>query len=138
MPIRHSLLLLPLLTLAGPVTAEEFVVPAGNWQMTVTTTNPFMPNPVTRTRTECRPRAAFDPSELIKDAEDCRITQQDVSASVLTFRMICDSQTGKLTGSGRYEINGDQAKGYMDMSMDMQGQTMKMRMDMVGERLGDC
>ncbi len=137
--LRHApLIFLPLLMPAGNTQAEEFVVPAGKWQMNITTTNPFIPNPVTRTKTQCRERSTFDPSELIQEAQDCRITEQDINGSVLTFSMLCTTQGGEFTGNGRYEIKGDLAKGHMDMSFDMQGQSMKMHMDMSGVRLGDC
>ncbi len=133
-----QLVFLPLFIMAGSLQAEEFVVPAGKWQMTVTTTNPFFPDPITHTRTECRKRTAFDPSELVQDAQDCQITQQDISGSVLSFSMRCTSEGGELTGDGRYEIKGNLAKGHMDMNFNMQGQSLKMHMDMSGERLGDC
>ncbi len=138
MPRHAPLIILLLLMPAGNIQAGEFVVPAGKWRMTVTTTNPFMPTPVTRTKTQCRERGTFDPSELIKEAQDCRITEQDINGSVLTFSMLCTTQGGKLTGNGRYEIKDDLAKGHMDMRFDMRGQSMKMHMDMSGERLGDC
>ncbi len=117
---------------------EQFTIPAGEWEMTVSSTNPFMNTPMTRTRTECRQDSTFDPSELIKDAKDCRITEQETSSSKIRFSLHCSTAGGEMHGSGQYEINGDRAIGHMEMNMQLQGQNMKMIMDMQGKRLGDC
>ena len=126
------------LTIPPVVSADEFLVPAGKWQSTVTTTNSFMPTPMTRTHTDCRTETRFDPAVMMKDAEDCQLTEKDVDGNVLTFTMVCRVEEGNLTGKGRYELKDDRLEGSMNMKMDMEGQSMDMKMVFNSQRLGDC
>jgi len=126
------------LTLSAAAEAEQFSVPAGNWQTTVTSTNSFMPTPITRTRTECRKETSFDPAKMMDGEEECTLDKQDISGNVLTFEMTCRTDGGVMKGKGRYELNGDQMKGTMDMQMNMGAQSMSMHMEFNGKRLGDC
>ena len=120
------------------VSASEFTVPAGKWRTTVTTSNPFLPAPMTNTRTECRQETAFDPSEMMKQATDCTVRDQRIDGNLLTFTMECRADGGALTGKGRYRLDGDRMEGGMDMTMDVGGQAMNINLTFTGERLGDC
>ena len=127
-----------ILSIPPTLSAGEFLVPAGKWQSTVTTTNSFMPTPVTRTHTECRKETRFDPAEMMKEAQECELTDQNVNGNVLTFTIVCRTQEGDVTGNGRYELMGDRLEGRMDMKMNAGGQPMDMNMKFSGQRLGDC
>ncbi len=118
--------------------AETLPITPGLWEVTATTTNPFL-GTRTHTNQECMEDFKFDPKEMMegmpKDA--CEVNTK-VLGNTMTYDMSCDMQGNKMTGNGSFTVNGDTAKGEMVMKSQISGQNIEMTMVSEGKRIGDC
>jgi hypothetical protein len=115
----------------------------GRWDVMVEMSMPGMPGNMPPLKTEqcVTPDQAENPESLLppqgpaggKSDSDCKITDQDISGSKVTFSMSCTTPQ-EMTGTGEFLYGDDTFEGVMTMTM--QGQTMSMKYK--GTRLGDC
>jgi len=98
--------------------------------------------PVTKTTRCITPEQAKDPANTLpRDGgrgrggkDDCKMTDQKVSGSTLTYSMACTTPD-KLTATGEMTFTGDDSyTNTMKMVMAQGEMTMKM----TGKRIGDC
>lgn len=132
--IAASLLLLPLAS-----GAAELPINPGEWEITMTRTNPMTGEPTTETNVECVKEESFNPSSMMQDAEGCELLEDEVSGDTLTYRMECNMEQGmKATVDGEFQTDGETGSGNMDMNMNMGEMQMSMKMEWTSKRLGDC
>ena len=98
--------------------AAEIQFNPGQWETTMTRTNPMTGEPITETRTE-----------WIKD---------DLDGDTLMFQMECGVQGGSAMIDGQFQTDGETGKGNMDMTVNAGGMNMQMNMNWTARRLGDC
>lgn len=139
MLIRKTLVACIMMALSLGAQAASLSLNPGLWETTMTRTNPMTGAPTTETSTECVSDETFDPREMMKDAEGCRLTDENLSGDTLTFTMSCEVQGGAgATIQGRFQSDGDSGTGDMNMSMNMGGMSMEMDMNWTARRLGEC
>jgi hypothetical protein len=110
----------------------------GLWETSMTRTNPMTGQPITEVKTECITENRFDPADMMKDVEECKTVQNEVSNNTLTFKMVCSMHGTESTVSGTMSTDGQTGKGNMDLSINAQGMQMTMSMKWTSKRLGDC
>ncbi len=137
MPFRFAFLV-ALLTFSINTLAEGLTIEPGLWETTMTRTNPMTGQPQTDTTKECVKQTSFDPASLMQGAEGCQMTKNNLTSNALDFSMACNMQGATTTINGRYEVNGDNGTGNMDMNMSMGEMKMTMKMNWTAHRLGDC
>lgn len=129
-----SILLLPVVS-----GAAELPIKPGEWETTMTRTNPMTGEPTTETNTRCVKETSFNPSTMMQDAEGCELVKDELNGNTLTFRMECAMEQGTgATVDGEFTSDGDTGSGTMDMNMDMGEMKMTMNMEWTSKRLGDC
>jgi len=129
-----ALISLPTIT----VGAAEIEFNPGQWETTMTRTNPMTGEPSTETRTECVKERKFNPASMMQGAEGCDLVKDSLDGDTLSFQMECDMQGGKASIIGQFQTDGETGKGNMDMSVNAGGMNMKMEMDWTARRIGDC
>lgn len=67
----------------------------------------------------------------------CAQLDYQTSGATVTWKMRCTGEM-PMEGSGQMTAAPDSYNGKIDMTMTMQGQTMKMSQTMSGKRVGDC
>jgi len=118
--------------------AETLPIKPGLWEMTATTTNPFLGSR-THTSQECMKEFNFDPKEMMEGMpKDACEVNTNVSGNTMTYDMSCDMQGNQMTGNGTFTVDGDTAKGQMTMQSQVSGQNIEMTMVSEGKRVGDC
>jgi hypothetical protein len=121
----------------GPaVLAEGLPITPGLWE--VTSQNPMTgTNEVTQ---ECMTEAVFDPQDMMGDTDGCTVSGETISGNTIDYDMTCSdpNMPGAMKGHFSFTIDGDQGSGTVDMSMEMNGQTMSMSSSMTAQRIGDC
>ncbi|WP_196138361.1 DUF3617 family protein [Aliikangiella sp. G2MR2-5] len=119
--------------------AEELSVNPGLWKSTSTITNSFSNQPVTETKQECiKEKKSFDPQELLKEAQGCKMLDNKLDGKTVSFKMECDMNGGKSSINGQFTAEEEKGNGHMDMKFEVQGMSMQMKLDWESERLGDC
>ncbi len=127
------LILFSSLTMAG-----ELEINPGLWETTITRTNPMTGKLITETETECVKEKTFDPAKMMKEVEGCKAVKNELSGNTLSFEMECNIEGGQSTISGEYSTDGKTGKGDMNITMNMAGMSMEMKMNWSGERIKDC
>ena len=99
-----------------------------------------MPRMPARSRAsrQCLSGESLDPSKLFDTEAGCRIDDRLVEKGVMTFRITCPAPEGQMTGSARYESDGDTGNGRLEMrflSGELEG---KVVITMKTKRIGDC
>lgn len=132
--IAASLLLLPLVS-----GAAELPINPGEWEITMTRTNPMTGEPTTETNIECVKEESFKPSSVMQEDERCELLEDEVNGDTLTYRMECSMEQGMTaTVDGEFQTDGQTGSGNMDMNMNMGEMQMNMKMEWTSKRLGDC
>ncbi|WP_018624341.1 DUF3617 domain-containing protein [Kangiella aquimarina] len=126
-------IMLPTLTMAKGLEVEP-----GLWETSMTRTDPLSGQEVTDTQKECIEERYFDPEELTKDMQGCKLTQNELKGNKLNFTMHCEDAGMTSSVAGEYEVNGDKGNGKMDFVIMGMGQEMKLSMNWESTRLGDC
>ncbi len=137
---KFTLITLGAASMCTALAAEGIKMEKGMWEMTSTTSAPMFPEPRVATKTECIEKSEFGVSDLIRKQDDqCSITESSVNGNSLSWKMECDMQGGgKGSGGGRFTSNGSSGTGTMHMTMEIQGQTIKMETSWNGKRIGPC
>ncbi|MEZ5930353.1 MAG: DUF3617 family protein [Alphaproteobacteria bacterium] len=125
-----------LLAAASTAAAEGLPITPGLWEMT-------SKNPMTgqdHVRQECMTEAVFDPSEMMGEERGCSVSDETVSGNTVDYDMTCSdpNMPGSFNGHFTFTIDGDQGSGNVDMTFDMNGQTMTMSQQVSARRVGDC
>ncbi len=68
----------------------------------------------------------------------CQILNQKTMGSSVSWKMVCDTPMGQLTGNGKITYQGDNAKGSIDIMIKMPDGTSKLRETITAKRIGDC
>ncbi|WP_018141907.1 DUF3617 family protein [Thioalkalivibrio sp. ALJ7] len=133
---------LPLIALPFAAQAETPNIQPGLWENQNTMIMEGMGNmpDQTETTTECVTQEDIDQGEsIIEPPEGCSMDQMDMSADRMDYTMVCtDPQGGQMQMEGRMRFMGDRAEGEMTSEMDTPMGTVNVRMEMRGERIGDC
>lgn len=137
---------LPLLLAIGlalpAVAGETLSIEPGLWRTRSTHTMemPGMPKmpPRSGEHTECIADGSFDPRSLFAGMPDCTVSDIAVAGSVMTFRVVCPSPQGRMSGEARYESHGDRGNSEVTMQFQGAGFSGRMHMTSEAERVGDC
>ena len=128
----------PLLLCAAAVGAAPNMKP-GLWETKVRTEMggvPVQMPPVTT-------RQCIRESDLVpqtnSSGQDCKVVDQNLSNSTVTWRIECKAENMHTTGNGKIMYHGDTFQGRIDMTMNQQGMgPMSMSQTLEGKRIGDC
>ncbi|MGI9589750.1 MAG: DUF3617 domain-containing protein [Myxococcota bacterium] len=131
-----------LLPAAPGLAADSLPVKPGLWRTKSTQTMEVpgmgtMP-PRIHEGEECLREGDFDPAKMMDPSSGCRVENVKVEGNVMSYEVTCPTPEGSVTGKARYESNGDQGKGHVDMAFDMGDAKGRMTMDMSSQRIGDC
>jgi len=112
----------------------------GKWETQTTMRMPMMPEPQTRTSTECLREGDYSAERLMRDQKGCKVDRVDVKERSLEWSVTCPGPNGGATGHGEYRISddGDSGQGKITIDVDMQGQKTSMTMNVKSHRVGDC
>ena len=122
----------------GAAWADGMKVEPGRWEFETTTKQPFAPQPMTRTSTECIAEAEIDPSTFAKEARSCTISDIQTDGDSMKWKIVCSEGGGTMTGTGSAISTGASVTGSMNMVMQMAGQTMEIKSEWKGKRVGEC
>ncbi|MFO8004616.1 DUF3617 domain-containing protein [Thioalkalivibrio sp.] len=141
MPLR-SLVIAAFLAISVTATAAEPNIQPGEWEMTSIATFPGTPMPEQRDSSrECV--TSEDLEGLVFDLdlqeEACELTHMDITAERMTYSMTCQHDDGMaMTMDAEMHFLGDRTEGVMDAQMTTPMGPMQMRIELEGQRLGDC
>lgn len=112
----------------------------GKWKTTTTMRMPMLPQPQTRTATECLREGDYSAERLMRDQQGCQIEQPEISANTIRWTAKCPTPEGPATGTGEFTVldGGTRGRGTVRIDMQAQGQAIAMTMDFESERVGDC
>lgn len=120
---------------AGSAQSAGVDMKEGNWEITSETSMAMegmsMPAMANKS-TYCLTRE--DPVPKSERDKDCRIVKQRVTGNKVSWRMECK----KGEGEGEISYHGTTYKGFFNMKMAEDGQTMTMKMKLAGKYLGPC
>ncbi len=68
----------------------------------------------------------------------CKVTDRKESGDTLEFAMECPHQMGTAKAQGSFTSKGDSGSGKMEMTMSLQGNTMKFQQTFEAKRIGPC
>lgn len=105
----------------------------GEWQITSQMRMPGMQMHMTHTYTICLTRENMTPTSP-QHQNDCKITDQHVSGSTVTWTAKCDSHGQPMTMQGSVTYHGETMEG----TMTMNGGGTQITQHTAGKRLGPC
>ena len=111
----------------------------GLWETTIKTEmqGMAMPMPTTSYR-HCITKEDLVP-RTERPGEQCKILKNTISGDTVTWRVSCESQGMKTTGTGRITYKGDTYHGSIEMQMSGGPMgSMKMSQKMQGKRIDNC
>ena len=125
---------------ASSQAAESITYTPGKWETQTTMRMPMMPEPQTRTSTECLREGDYSAERLMRDQKGCKVERVDVKERSLNWTVTCPGPNGGATGRGEYTISddGERGQGKITIDVDMQGQKTSMTMDVTSRRIGNC
>ncbi|WP_019572042.1 DUF3617 family protein [Thioalkalivibrio sp. ALMg3] len=140
--LRILLAVLPLVALPLVVQAETPNIQPGLWENQTTMIMEGMGGmpDQTETTTECVTQEDLDRGENIIEApEGCTLDQMDMTADRMDYTMSCPGpQGGRMQMDGSMRFMGDRTEGEMTSEMDTPMGRMNVRMEIRGQRIGDC
>jgi len=118
--------------------ATVFSATGETWQVTTKTEMPGAPFAMpASTMTVCMEKGKEnDPKRLMQQDSDCQITDIKTSGNKTTWKMICDRDGEKMTGSGEVTHSKDSYQGITKLSGESDGETVNMTMNYSGKRVG--
>lgn len=136
------LLALPLLALSANAGADAPNINPGMWEYTNTTSveGPYSMPQHTDTHRECVTREDLERHEdMLEVPDDCTLDDVNMDADAVTYSMTCtDPQGGTMTMDAEMHFYGNRSEGVMRSDIDTPMGTMNMRIEIRGERTGDC
>lgn len=122
----------------GGAHAEQFQVKPGKWKVTSTALNPMVPGGSNHVMTQCFEQSGITPDSLMKQSGDCNVTDVDVTASEMSWKMDCPGHGGNTVAEAKFTSTGETMTGKMTMNMDVNGQQMSFDRTWQGEWVGSC
>jgi hypothetical protein len=136
-----TFLTLTLLNLSIAPAVQALEIPAGKWGMNSETLTPMSAEPIKEYNEECI-EEDFDPAQMLANSDlgtQCQVLPTVDTDSEFNSNISCDmGQAGSSAGTMRITVDGNEARGEMQMSIAVAGQVMEMRNTWTGERLGAC
>jgi hypothetical protein len=131
----NKLLITSIAVSASLLVTPLFAAPGEQWEVVSRTEMPGMAMPDSTITVCLQKGAAKDPKQLIKQ-DGCEITNLKTSGSKTTWKMECDNDEGKMSGSGEITSQADSYQGVAKMSGTSQGQAINMTANYHGKRIG--
>jgi len=131
---------LAILLLAAFPLAPGADIQAGNWELSVTSQMPGMPQPIGPiTQTKCISEAdARDPSRLVSPSSGgCEFSNKRDDGATMSFDITCSGQV-PMRGSGTVRYGAQTFDADLNLSAEMQGQKIVTSSKVTGRRLGGC
>lgn len=129
----------------GPAcTAMKAPYRTGLWEVTSTTQNSMMKQPMTNTMQHCvTPKDVENACNMNNMTgnknRDCTMTDFKLSGNHASWTMSCKNPHFMADGHGESTFSPEAYSGSFDMTANMQqGMTMKMNTTFKGRRIGDC
>jgi len=107
----------------------------GLWKITVKNQMPGMDMPP-MTQTQCLSKEDFIPKGSGYQGEKCKIEDIKITGNTVTWSHKCESEGGKIKGTGKVTYSGNSFKGTMMMSLPQIN--LNITTEMNGRRIGDC
>lgn len=106
------------------------------WEITTQSQMSGMNMPQT-TLTICQPkRGEPDPQQMMQDDGNCKISDIKHTDNKITWKVHCDGDGQKMSGSGEMTYNKNSYRGKMRMSGTADGEKMEMSATYRGKRIG--
>jgi len=138
MPFRIPLICATLLATVTALQAEPMTVTPGQWEITITSKMPLLPEPTVKTMQQCFSEQQVDPDNIMRNSNNCKFSDIESTRTHLAWRMACAGHGGEMTGNGSFDSSGDSMRGSLQMFMQMNGQQITMDHQWSGRRIGDC
>ncbi len=109
----------------------------GQWEVTITTELAKIPFVIPPTvDTMCLSKSELIPKDEERERDDnCKIAKQDISGDTVSWEIVCDADTGQMTGSGSITYAGDNFDGTVKIQVPSTGTVIQ---TMTGKRIGNC
>ena len=107
----------------------------GKWEITTRMEMPGIPTQAV-THVQCITEEDMVPKGD-NENKDCRMEQMDISGDTVTWKMVCTTEEGEMTGTGKVTYSGDTMEGAMQMTITGEA-NMTINSTLSGRRLGDC
>jgi len=143
MTIRVALLVMALVTPGTPLAQTPNIDP-GQWRFEtrIQLSGAVQMPERTQRNTECITRQQIErgPEALLDNLVlDCELGDQQLDAEGMTYTMTCALGAGQgMVMEGDLRFLGDRVEGTNTGTVQAGGQTLRMRLDTTGARLGDC
>ncbi|RLK51244.1 uncharacterized protein DUF3617 [Alkalispirillum mobile] len=139
--MRYALPAAALLALPAMAWADRPNVEPGLWEYTNTTVmegEMDMPDH-TETTQECITEDDLDAGIQLHDEDGCEVVDESISSDEVSYRLSCaDPQGGTMEMDMNMQLMGDRMEGKMTGDFETPMGDMRMNMEIVGERIGDC
>ncbi|MGM0553147.1 MAG: DUF3617 domain-containing protein [Pseudomonadota bacterium] len=136
------LLALPLLALSANAGADMPNINPGMWEYTNTTSmeGPQGIPQQTETSRECITRDDLErQEEMLEVPDECTLDDVNMDPDEVTYSMSCaDPMGGTMTMEAEMQFHGNRSEGVMSSEINTPMGTMNVRVDIRGERIGDC
>lgn len=94
--------------------------------------------PMTHSMDVCTSARKPDPSQLMKNQGDCKVSDYKQVGDTITYHMECSGET-QLSGDGKFQMLPDSGiRGAIHISGQSSGQPVTMDMTFDGQRTGAC
>ncbi len=121
-------------SLFSPAFAE---INTGLWEITARLDMVDMPmNVAPQKSRQCLKKDHLVPST--QSQKGCTVTGHGVKGNTVTWSMECDTPQGPAVGEGKMTFRGNSMSGQSTITMNVNGQTVSMRSNLSGRRVGDC
>lgn len=76
---------------------------------------------------------------FLDDVDECEVTEKEITRDHMTYAMVCNTGDGMtMTMNADMKFMGDRVSGTITGQMESPMGPMNMRIEMQGERIGDC
>jgi len=108
------------------------------WEVTSKMEMPGMPMAMPQqTAKVCTPAGAGDESKVPQD-KNCKLLESKQTGNKFTYKVECNQDGGKMTGSGEVVSSADSYRGTFRVQGKMEGQAMDMTTNFTGKKIGNC
>ena len=98
-----------------------------------------MPIPIPPvTHRYCLTRKDLVPNSSPQPGQACRMADQKISGDTVTWRVECNSNGHRSSGTGKIQFSGTRYHGNMTFHMNEGGPALEMHQVMEGHRVGAC
>jgi hypothetical protein len=140
---KHCLTALAVAGLSASALADEPNINPGMWETTSTVSinSPqFSLPPQTQSTSDCVTAEDIDQGDVfLEDNEECEITNKDIRSDGMNYTMTCSNPDGStMSMTADISFDGDAMSGNVDGQMQSAMGEMTMKIEISGERTGDC